>query len=392
MTEKKCLYCGKTYEKNSEHVFPHGLGGEKIFVDFVCEKCNSDFSNLEAELIQKSPLALVRSVEGVKGYKGNKAFFKAQKLLTYDEKNKIIYEISQHDEMKVSLKPQIIEINGGFFLEGSEKKRVKQFVKRFENWKMSSYTAITRLPDEKNTNYEYIKFNEKEGKIVYELFSSSQKIKSTILIQDFSPKDELYDALSPRLFFDDNKNLKVRAKTIDEGLRFLLDFVKYSKSPEILKSFSPVLKDNGVNYVGFYFMKDKLERAVVKITINILIHYFPEIKNNSALSNHLDYVNTGNSKIKVSVEERNDFKDSNDKTHNLFIHQIEDNLILRLSLFNGEMAFYHIIPKLSILKHNDYCRFINDYKNRKNRFENRNDMFMAYAKTRMKNQNLDNIK
>lgn len=119
MTERKCIYCDKLYDTNSEHVFPHGLGGEKEFINCVCQKCNSKFGGLiEGELFQKSPIALPRSVEGIKGYKkknGSKALLKAPILLTYDDENKIVYEISQHDEMEIILKSQIIVINGKYY-------------------------------------------------------------------------------------------------------------------------------------------------------------------------------------------------------------------------------------------------------------------------------------
>lgn len=104
-------------------------------------------------------------------------------------------------------------------------------------------------------------------------------------------------------------------------------------------------RDECIIYVGQSFLEDKFERAVVKITLNVLIHYFPEVKTNPALRNHIDFVNTGNSKIMVRIEDKNDLMDSDDKTHNVFILQFEDNVYLRLSLFNGQMIFTNVVPK-----------------------------------------------
>ncbi|CAL2093263.1 hypothetical protein T190611E02C_50115 [Tenacibaculum sp. 190524A05c] len=103
--EKKCFYCSNTYSKDTEHVFPDGLGGEKLYMPCVCEKCNNDFSKLEGELYQKGIPALMRSVEGVtKQKKQNKpTYFKAPILLTLDEENKIVYEVNQNNEFKISL-------------------------------------------------------------------------------------------------------------------------------------------------------------------------------------------------------------------------------------------------------------------------------------------------
>jgi 5-methylcytosine-specific restriction endonuclease McrA len=48
-----CKYCGVKYDKNTEHVFPFGLGGEDTYANFVCTVCNNEFSGLERELYQK---------------------------------------------------------------------------------------------------------------------------------------------------------------------------------------------------------------------------------------------------------------------------------------------------------------------------------------------------
>jgi len=386
MKGKKCIYCDKSYDNDSEHVFPHGLGGEKVFVDFVCTNCNSKFSGLESELYQKSPVAITRSIEGIKGYKknnGNKAFLKAPILLTYDEDNKIVYEISQHDDMKIILKPQIIDINGKYYLEGSNQKNVTQLAQKLKDWKNNSFTAITKLPSETDKTYNYIKFSFKSDKIVYDSITTTDKIKNAILIQDFPENHQLFNVLSPRLFVDDNQNIKVRAKTVSKGVSFLLDFMK---EPRTLKSFNKVINDNRIVYVGQSFLSDRLERAVVKITLNILIHYFPIVKTNSAIKKYIGFVNTGLPKITVSMESKNELMDSNDKSHNIFIHQFRNNISLRLSLFNGQVIFTYQIPNLEILNNNEYYRFVNDYINRRNRFENKNDMLRSYTENELNRQ------
>jgi hypothetical protein len=52
MSLKTCIYCENVYEKDTEHVFPHGLGGQKLFINCVCADCNRYFSGLERELYQ----------------------------------------------------------------------------------------------------------------------------------------------------------------------------------------------------------------------------------------------------------------------------------------------------------------------------------------------------
>jgi len=112
-------------QKTRNTSFQMVLGGQKLFMPCVCEKCNNDFSKLEGELYQKGISALMRSVEGVtKQKKQNKpTYFKAPILLTFDEENKIVYEVNQNNEFKISLKSQIIKINSKFHLESSSQKR-----------------------------------------------------------------------------------------------------------------------------------------------------------------------------------------------------------------------------------------------------------------------------
>ena len=59
----KCIYCDNEREFNGEHVFPAGLGGDDpryVLEKTVCVVCNTLFSKLETELMQKSPTALAR--------------------------------------------------------------------------------------------------------------------------------------------------------------------------------------------------------------------------------------------------------------------------------------------------------------------------------------------
>src|SRR5688572_28277704 len=86
---KKCRYCQNGYiEDGREHVFPKGMGGQDIFMDNVCGACNKKFSDYERALMRDSPIAFMRSVEGVEGYKRSNipsGAFLAPILLTFDE-------------------------------------------------------------------------------------------------------------------------------------------------------------------------------------------------------------------------------------------------------------------------------------------------------------------
>ncbi|SDH52113.1 HNH endonuclease [Mucilaginibacter gossypii] len=145
---KKCIYCGNTYTgKDGEHVFPFGLGGQNLYMDCVCEKCNNAFSALELELYQKSFVGLVRSVEGVEGYNPNKrnpAPFKAPVLLIFDEKNNVVFEVGQQVRMQVFIRPQLFKLNKKFYVEADNVESQRLFADTFVKWKKDSGIFITR--------------------------------------------------------------------------------------------------------------------------------------------------------------------------------------------------------------------------------------------------------
>ena len=92
----KCVYCNINPVKNSDHVFPKSLGGENIYMDCVCDKCNNKFSKIERELFQKSIIGLMRSAEGVEGYSKNKrrpAPLKFPEIFQHDKEEKVVYEV-----------------------------------------------------------------------------------------------------------------------------------------------------------------------------------------------------------------------------------------------------------------------------------------------------------
>ena len=107
----KCIYCDNEYDKNSEHVFPKGLGGEDEYCKFVCNDCNTRLSKFETELIQKSPISIERSIQELDGYNSlpeKAGQFKPQSLLFKDPETNIVYECGQYGKMNVYLLPQIL--------------------------------------------------------------------------------------------------------------------------------------------------------------------------------------------------------------------------------------------------------------------------------------------
>ena len=67
MVNDKCIYCKKEDDFNREHAFPKSLLDKRLFgtehewiIDkHLCEKCNSNLSNLDVTLTRRSPIAFI---------------------------------------------------------------------------------------------------------------------------------------------------------------------------------------------------------------------------------------------------------------------------------------------------------------------------------------------
>jgi len=378
--EKKCFYCSNTYSKDTEHVFPDGLGGEKLYMPCVCEKCNNDFSKLEGELYQKGIPALMRSVEGVtKQKKQNKpTYFKAPILLIFDEENKIVYEANQNNEFKISLKSQIIEINSKFYLEGSSQKDVDTLTNKFKKWRKDCLKLVLKFPDKDNNSTFYIQFHIDDNGVSSKKIESFEKIKNSIIFEILDTH-ELSKYLKPRIFLDNKNDLRIRAKSIEESINFIKHFLIFTSKPVKLKSFSKEINDNGIVYVGHSFDSLKNEQAMVKIMLNCLVYYFPNSKNNINLENAKAFIKNGKSELKRSTEKKDKIIDSKEKSHNVFFQQYENSVRVRLSLFNGQLCYSIIIENLLILPNMDYNRLIIDFVKRVNRLESKNDFLTSFS-------------
>ena len=365
---KKCRYCGNVYQKNSEHVFPYGLGGEDLFMNCVCEQCNNDFSALERELYQKSPIGLLRSVEGIEGYKKNQrtGMLKYNEILSYDQASDIVFEIGQYENFQAYIKPQIVFYNNDFYLDGPSKIEIEKLLKCCKKWKEKSLA----IKINREGKYRTILFEKSNETFEYQEF---QKIKSkrTIKLLTMSENNELYKHLSPRIFLADEDELIIRARTIKEGIDFIQGFLNYTIKPRNLKCFTNELQKTIVINVSTSFDSKKVERALVKIGLNCLIYNFQKIIDDQALDDCISFIKKGFPPVKIDVIEKNCNINSNDKTHNVFFYQFENSVNIKLSLFNGKAAFNFGIPNLHILEPNDYNCFVINYKERINRFEDK---------------------
>lgn len=386
---KECAYCGAEYEKDTEHVFPFGLGGQDIFIHCVCADCNTQFSRLEQELYQKSYIALMRSTEGVEGYRPSKdkpAPFKAATLVTTDSSHKIVYEVGQYHQMKIFIRPQLIELGGSYYIEGDTSEGVNDLSKIFLEWSKSNLTLVAK--NEISGELILTEFILKDRQYITTI-GNNAKLKKAIKFFTLPKTHEFYPILSPRIFIDDDKILKVRAKSEVESIKFLQDLLTYNLEPRRFSSY-PAALEHPLVRVNMQFNQRKVEQALVKIGLNCLLYYYPGSSMAFELRDLINYVRQGSPNINAWTESKDSIKDNNEGTHNLFFYQLESAFVVRISLFNGHFVFSFSIDKLKLLKKGEYNRLLIDYKKRRNTFQNHNAFLESFVPPRHSENNLTN--
>jgi len=363
-----CIYCKCQYDKNTEHVFPLGLGGQNIIIDCVCNICNNEFSNIERELYQKSPVALIRSTEGIIGNKSRNTIsaFKAPVLLSQDNITGIVYEVGQAEKMQVYVRPQVFQIKGVFYIETDLKDNLTAFAEKFKDWKSTNLRVILKFPETKLIPMEYLQIEKKDNNYFHKKVCSNLKKKNEIILDLFPKSHNLYKSLDPRIYLDDNRNLKIRARTEKEAVKFIIELLKFGDTRQIMTSSTPDTKNMQEVSVGFDFDSKKCEQALVKIALNILFYYFPSSREQNVIQPYIEFVKTGRRNFSACIEDKNLILDSIANTHNIFLYQCDSFLSLRISLFNGQFVYQFLIPDLYILKSGRCSRVVIDYKLNKN--------------------------
>ena len=377
----ECFYCSEEVKKPSEHVFPKGFGGENILMDCVCNKCNSDFSKLERELLQKSLLAFPRSIEGIKGYNNKHAFFKPDGLFAFDEGNRLVLEVGQRNKMENYYRPQISESNSIFFHIGDCPENINLFIKKLKKWHHNPKLILEFLKDkEKNIRHLDIDISDTKN-ISFKEVISPTSAKNQVIFLEYKKTDKndgLYKNMSPRIFMNDDGYLFLRARSEKESINFIKRIVRYLNSKNNPNKLELDIKDNGLIYVEQMFNPNYAERAIVKICINCLIHYFPKAKKNRLFTDLKEYILYGKKSIKNLSEQKNYLIDNCDKTHNITFSQNKEALYIRFSMFNGQAVFSFHIPHLLLFKEGEYYRLLIDYKNKKNLLQTSTEMILSH--------------
>jgi hypothetical protein len=355
----KCVYCDINDVGFSEHVFPKSLGGEDIYMDCVCNSCNNKFSKIERELFQKSIIALMRSAEGVEGYKRNKlrpAPLKYPEIFHFDKEYKVVYEIGLFSGFKPFMRPQIIRIAGNFYIEGATNEELNLFVAVFNKWRSESLKIVTKFPIKPSKKSEGVIYNPNLYKYPYEKIELD-RIKNEIVHYDLSPSVNFKDYFEPRLFLDDNSKLIVRSRTVLESIEFIKDFLEYWNNPTIKFSSFPTKNLSEPIYVSFKFNMEMMQQALVKIGLNCLMNYFPDTKYDSLLAPAKNFVMYAKS-ISAGISDRMQYMDLDNEIHYVIFLQREDGLLVRTSLFGSHFIYSFLIHDLKLLNRNGQFRAV----------------------------------
>ncbi|SKC47153.1 hypothetical protein [Ohtaekwangia koreensis] len=372
---RKCRYCQFAYSGGAkEHVFPKGLGGPNIFMDNVCENCNRKFSHYERELMRDSPVAFMRSVEGIEGYKRSHVpagAFLAPILLTFDDQSKIVYEVGQRYPLENFIRPQMILIKGGFYIEGDKREGLEMLGKKFAQWKRDVRIIALKIRKNDTVSLQWIEFVDNGSNYETVVQSSNTKSKDIIKIDILTDTHDLFRYLSPRLFLNDLGELWVRARDLDDAVSFLIKLMNYTRVRVALSSY-PKTFTNPLIYVGQNFNNLQFSQCLVKIGINCLMYYYPAFKDDESMNECISFVMTGNGKIELKGEEKDNIKDFGEGTHSLFFQQTSYGMNVRIAFFNGTGgAFTFDVVGLKILMPGEFNRLVVDYKSHTMEFQDR---------------------
>ena len=334
-----CVYCKTNPASSSEHVFPKGLGGQALYMDCVCNKCNSEFSIYERELIQKSPVGIMRSVAGLEGKNPNKnrpAPLKGANLFFFDEDSKVVYEMGQHHKFYPYVRPQLIEIEKELYLELPSEDDFKSMNTAITKW-MHNGAFLVKLPktDRGFSTLKFIKYE--EGYITEEMFIHSTK--RSAIFHLINSEDEFYNFMTPRLFLDDDNDLHMRARSKEEAVAFIQKLLVAIDQQKTFNSYHHNFPEQPVINVQMNFDGMMLERALVKIGLNCLMHYYPSTKENKLLDEAKSFVKHNTSFQNRFLDRRTYWIDNLKDSHSILFVQQKEGLLIRINLFEGDFIF-----------------------------------------------------
>ncbi|MCW3108624.1 MAG: hypothetical protein JWQ09_3130 [Segetibacter sp.] len=380
-----CIYCKTNASAKSEHAFPKGLGGEDVYVDFVCNECNNKFSKYELHLMQLSIVALMKSYEGVEGYEKKKGVeknrLKFKEILQYVPEDETAYEVGLYEGFKPFVIPQIIEIQAEFYIESFSEESATKLIQIFQKWIKDNQTIIKEFSKDKSIPSIGRKIFRKDDKLIFSTVEVS-KGKSEILYNEIEKDDtnkHYYDKFFPRVFLDDRNRLTIRARSFDEAETFLLQLVsRFINAPFTITSFSPKLSQDWIS-VQIKFNIKYMQRALVKIGLNCLLHYFPDAQTYPEIEPAIDHVMKG-TPLPSSFQEKVVQIDSDRQVHTILFIQDPRGLILRIALFKAQFIYSILIENMQLFSNDEDFRVLEiDYVSHKQKLLDKREFAIQKA-------------
>lgn len=381
--ENICIFCDENIASSSEHVFPFGLGGENIFIDCMCTRCNNSFSGIETELLENSPIAFMRTVEGLEGYKRNTnklrpASLPSPEMLQYVEEDNVAYEVGIYKELHAFVRPQLIQIKGDIYIEGASKKEMLEFCNLLLEWKNQNPILVAKYDRHDSSKTNILRFEKSESTFIAESVSASN-LKKAMRFFIVLSSHQYFQILEPRISLDHRKRLYLRARNIKEGIEFICNLLRKIEFEQAnFSSFSPKETNQLISNV-MSFNVIKFNKAIVKIAVNLIIHYFPSLRTTTTILNAIKYLkkNDDAKEVKLgSFEKADTLLDKFEGCHTVAFIQRDTMVEVRLSLFKGSYVQSIYFANLELPDWNTpiHSVVIINFKNRKQRFLKYNEL------------------
>lgn len=198
----KCVFCFDSPTSNSEHLFPYSLGGGNDKLDCVCNgSCNQEFSALEIELIQKSPIAIERAVAGLEGYKRGRNKYrpgnlKFNQIIAYDSQTNIVSEAGIYKGGEHYIKAQTFLKDGTFYYDTASLEEMEVLKNGIDEWRKNSL-AMNILDGDQHSRVVFKKEND-----AFSSHKDQKKDAHAIQLRIIRPDYEFIEHFTPRIFVE----------------------------------------------------------------------------------------------------------------------------------------------------------------------------------------------
>lgn len=369
---KTCFYCKIKYTtKDNEHVFPDGLGGERIMMDCVCQDCNREFSTLENELISKSFIAFMRVAEGVKDVpSGKQHVMKEVRTYRMDQDLAVALEVQVSNALKEKLFAQIILKEEKLHIRYEVEEEYNRLLVKLGKWKEFNKSYTLKSEHGEILSYEVSK-DEKTKQVITTVIPEIPNGYIGLEIAEY--KERMNEFLLPRIFEDSKGRLKIRARSQSEAIELIRHLLWWDlKTPEVV-----VTMEKGQAEIVVHHTHDAVmfNQALAKIALNCLIAYYPEVKNEQdKFTTAISFIKERLGTIPFQTTHQKNGLDLVDKTHNLFFFNQNTETLIRISLYNGAFQIVFFLPRLNAIDVQGPGRLLIDFQHKKNTFQDSHNL------------------